>query len=1241
MDLQPIDIDINMRQNVSEEAQRAATASDNMTNAVSASQKKIDELNAVIEDMTIAIAEQEKMMANSDQTIVGATRRLEVMRSVLEKAEKDLAVYQAATEEANKASQEGADVTAILADAREDLADTEASLVENAQELISNQEEINNSLSDAEKSTSAYSASNQILSGAIKRVASALGVESTQVQNVIGNVHSISAAKKVWTAVTTGLTTAQKALVAGGIGAVITAIGFGISKLVEWYKAHQNVKKAIGEVNGEMIKEQYNVNQLFRSLKDAKQGTAEYQAAKDKIISKYGDYLKGLDKEIIALNNVEGAYKAISAAALQAAKDRAISNLQDKVFSEYGEKWSEKVPSLISTLEKAGYSKNSIDAYLNNLYNGVEMKNHPTFKYMNAQLYFNDESNYKDVLAARKKFFSEMNKIDKMFNFGHLSEVQLLEVEKIKKEIEEVEKWTDKTLDDRIKKNKKLEELKDKLTDYTTVGTNKRQGKEDKAKTKEEKEAEKRANELEKATTTLEKKTYDYQKRIDNARVKAIHDGAEQERAAIRAEYDATQAYILKEMSQLEALEKKTGKPATEQRAKLFELDVESTRQYVHQLGVINANSKKTLDTLFSEVNARFASELDNNLADIKRYYEEVIREAKKADENVDITPFLNAQKRDEDRVRVDDKLRKADLDEMLEMEKANNLASIGLTTIAEQTKFEIAKKYLQLKIDLLRKLGDESSNKEADILEERLKGMQAAPKSITGLVNGALFDKIKQGFEKVTNSEDEAQEKTESLFASFSKGGAQAVSVINDIKGMFGGLDEGLDKALDAVGNIAQGFATGGIAGGAMAVIGEGIKMFTSYAAVEKEHQEALRQLALAKLEMQREYNLLLLKEQLYYKQGTNIFGTNQIRGAANSILAYRDSIAQLKKEMQGDKPNEAMGAAFEKMANSKNGMLASIGKQRLDEYKKQLDAYNKGIGALANVDIVTGSRKSGWGFWRKRKDVYSGLLDTYDDVIDKEGKLNTNRIQAILNTHKMSDENKALLESLLNLDEAAKEAEEQLREYLSQTFGGLGDALSDSIVTAFQNGEDAAQLFKGNVTDVLNDIAKQMVFGLYLKDTFDKLEKDINDAYEDLADDKLTEEQLSKKITNILGGFFGGLDGDIAKANNFLEEFWKNAEANGFDRPEGERKGATGGFATASQDSIFELNGHMYATRQLVGDIRNDQREELLVQRTITGQLSVLVERSAYWEYLEELPTVVKKLEDIESYGIPMKLT
>lgn len=1248
--LEPIDIDINMNQNVSEEAGKAAAANEEMTKSVDTMQKEIERLNKVVHDMSTALEEQRKLTADNAGEYDNAIRKIEVMQEALTKAEQELSVYQATLEQANTAIQEGADVSDVLNEAREGMAETEATLVENALELIANQEDIAESTDDSTESIEENSVASGIMSAAIKEVCKGLGIENTAIVNTIGSTRTLTGVKTLWTRATQLLNTQlgisiglSKAFVAGGIGLILVAIAAVVYAYKTWKEGQDEINRGLEDTRklnesaassaSKLTAEFNRLQQGYASLGDDLQAKKKYIDDNQKSFDQLGVSIQTVNEaDNIFITNAENFRKAImiraqAAAAMDIASEKykqAMQKMHDADVREQDPSNWEKIWNTNKFVYRNGQNvlrnsgavsaaeeeREEAEKLLKEAGEFINKNIALTNDYTNAVKEAGITQN--DVIVEGSKAFYEQQKKRASERMAVLKDTQ-----------KDTEDWKQAVAD--------YNQATEKLKIWDIAGQNKNGLS----------AAKKAAKDSETATKSLEKKAYDYQKRIDDARVKAIHDGAEKERQAAKAEYDETLNFIEKERKAIADLEKKTGKPATEQRTMLLSLDVEATRQYEAETARINAQSKATLDAIFSEVNARFASELEQNITEINQYYTNLIKEATKAGATIEEINRLQAAKdMDIARAGINDKLRKADLDEALEMEKANNLASIGLTTIAEQAKYEIVKKYLKERINLLRELGDESSNKEADILEARLKGLQSSPKSITGLVNGALFNKLKQGFEKTGLSAEEAEQKTSSLFASFQKGGATAFDAINQVKGMLGGLDEGLDKALDAVGNIAQGFATGGIVGGAMAAIGEGIKLFTSAAQVEKEHQQALKQLALAKLEMQREYNLLLLKEQLYYKQGTNIFGTNQMRGAANSILTYRDSIAQLKKEMQGERPDEALGAAYEKMANSKNGLVASVGKKRLDEYKKQLQAYNDGIGALADVDIVTGSRKSGWGFWKKRKDVYSSLLDTYDDVIDKEGKLNTNRIQAILNTHKMSDENRALLESLLNLDEAAKEAEEQLKSYLTQTFGSLGDSLADSIVTAFQTGEDAAQIFKGNVTDVLNDIAKQMVFGLYLKDTFDKLEKDIEQAYNDLADDKLTEEQLSHQITDILGGFFGGLDGDIEKANKFLEEFWRNAEANGFDRPEGERKGATGGFASASQDSINELAGGVYAVRQIVGDIRNDNREELLIQRTIMGQLSILVERSEYWEHLKELPAVVKKLEDIEAYGLKMKM-
>lgn len=51
---------------------------------------------------------------------------------------------------------------------------------------------------------------------------------------------------------------------------------------------------------------------MFARLKAAKEGTDEYRSAKEAIMSKYGEYLKGLGDEKNALDDLAKAYRIIT-----------------------------------------------------------------------------------------------------------------------------------------------------------------------------------------------------------------------------------------------------------------------------------------------------------------------------------------------------------------------------------------------------------------------------------------------------------------------------------------------------------------------------------------------------------------------------------------------------------------------------------------------------------------------------------------------------------------------------------------------------------------------------------------------------------------------------------------------------------------------------------------------------------------------------------------------------------------
>ena len=115
-------------------------------------------------------------------------------------------------------------------------------------------------------------------------------------------------------------------------------------------------QKALDEVsrnyNATVKSEQAEIDRLFDALRNAKEGKKKKKKAKDDILSKYGKYLNGLNSEISTLHDVEGAYKAVTAAARESARARAIESATSKAQEIYGESYTENASKLRNALIK-------------------------------------------------------------------------------------------------------------------------------------------------------------------------------------------------------------------------------------------------------------------------------------------------------------------------------------------------------------------------------------------------------------------------------------------------------------------------------------------------------------------------------------------------------------------------------------------------------------------------------------------------------------------------------------------------------------------------------------------------------------------------------------------------------------------------------------------------------------------------------------------------------------------------
>lgn len=138
--------------------------------------------------------------------------------------------------------------------------------------------------------------------------------------------------------------------------AAVATLAYGIYKLCIYQtdaeKAQSRLNETTKQFNKEVASEQVQIDSLFARLDAAKEGTNEYKNVKQTIINQYGKYLGGLSSEIQSLKDVEGAYKAVSTAAREAAKARAMETATKNAADTYAEEEADAKDDLYKTLKK-------------------------------------------------------------------------------------------------------------------------------------------------------------------------------------------------------------------------------------------------------------------------------------------------------------------------------------------------------------------------------------------------------------------------------------------------------------------------------------------------------------------------------------------------------------------------------------------------------------------------------------------------------------------------------------------------------------------------------------------------------------------------------------------------------------------------------------------------------------------------------------------------------------------------
>ena len=491
-----------------------------------------------------------------------------------------------------------------------------------------------------------------------------------------------------------------------------------------------------------------------------------------------------------------------------------------------------------------------------------------------------------------------------------------------------------------------------------------------------------------------------------------------------------------------------------------------------------------------------------------------------------------------------------------------------------------------------------------------------------------ALADAVGELFK---HGEDGEEKGLEAKLKRLGESAAASAEMVGDLAGRLSEMfeaagNDGMAEAMDAVqgvmtsvSNIGRGFAEGGVVGGIAAAAGEAIGWVTKAFQASARHKAALEKIMEEVTAQQREYNLLLMEQNLELEKAQTIFGTDTYGKAANAVRVMKDAYAGLKAEIAGTAEQQKKfgytetGSAFWNKIVNKG-------------YSELKDAYS----GLADIEMKTGHKKTGLFGWGKGKDTYSSILDVYPELIDSAGNFNRELAESIMNSREFAKNDKEALQYIIDLYDQAEEAWESVKDYFEGVFGDLGQTLTDALVDAFKNGTDAGKAFADSLTGMLEKLAEQMIYTVTIAPLLEKAQEEMLDV---MKREDLTDEEKFGNYVRILDEMTDNALSQQGTFNALLEKYRQLAKDKGLDLWQGDsttQTGKSGAYTTASQESITKLEG-LY-TAMLVHETNIDTNVENVAgsMQTALGHLKRIDTNTG--ECSETLKLMRKDMRDMK---------
>ena len=1038
---------------------------------------------------------------------------------------------------------------------------------------------------------------------------------------------ALTKAKKLWTAVNIGLaeslgisTAAAQALMA----TVTLGLSVAIVGLIALWNKHNKATKEAAKAENDMVAsmregsrsaavQKAKLDILYKATQDNTKSLKERKVAVSNLQKQYPAYFGNMKTEAILAGKAAAAYRQLADDIIKAAMARA--------YEKRIEKLAERQADL--ELSKAGLEKYLHDNKAN---------------YDKAQKNRRAEKQYtKDVTGGLTAGFAESGmaqqfaeqRIDPTIKAYDQRNKQL---KGICQEMEANQRVINTLSAKVIAYNPEVNRVESKGYNMPTE-----------TKVKKEKQVKKEKEDLTNEINELGELELAARKKIEESRVALMKEGYEKQRAEELLHYEEEKQRINEEEAKRMALVQKLRKGGVvvtpEQEAQIgidaAKQRIQAAQMYGDKLTAINEKEKKEYDDKVKEEKQKEEEALDALLSKYKDYNAERI--AIETAYTKDMVALLGRRNKDNykeidaalaELERAKEKaLKEVTNKELNEMKSSASIFVEMFENSSEKSIKQInriMRKLADLKLYMdamargelnaegavvvKNKKGETKRTITAEdiakmgITPEQLKRLQESPEALKAFMEQwqklrqetlkknpfkALGAALKDLFKKDSDEEDKG--------AKIKRLALTAAGCADEISKIAGGLSEMFDQIgnqsmaeamgsvqsiMGGVSNIAKGFANGGVFGGIMAAVGEAINIIGKAFSAGARHRAALNAIMKERIAQQQAYNLLLMQEALLYEQGTTAFGTDRYGKATNAI---------------------------------------HVMSQAAEEFEKAWKKAN-------DIKVVTGHKRTGLFGWGKGKDTYSSLLSEYPKLLDANGKLNISLAESILKTRKMSDESKEALQHLIDLAKQQEEAFKEIRNYLIDIFGELGNAMTNALVDAFKSGTDAGKAMVESVGRMLEKLGADMVYSAVLQKYFLKAQKEM-EKY--ATDENLSEEERFAAYARILDQLTSEVAADSGKASSLLEQFKRMAKEKGIDIFGGAaQQGRAGSLETMTQAQGTKLEGLMTSAQIHLASMDIKLEDAVKQMQASTRHLERIERYTKHCERLEDIADDIKVL-------------